>query len=78
MVRICRKFLNGNGRYKLLIDLGITAVELLPAFDFDDTEFLSIDGKPLKKYWGYSPMCHPHSHCSTEPETGYHIRFSLL
>jgi len=59
-----------------LQSLGITAVELLPVYDFDDTDFLSVDGKPLKNYWGYSPMCFfaPHSHCCTEPEAGCHVR----
>lgn len=39
-----------------LQELGITAVELLPIFDFDETEQLrEVDGKPLKDYWGYNP-----------------------
>lgn len=56
--------------------LGITAVELLPIFEFDDIEIGYIDDKPLKNYWGYSPMCFfsPHSHCCNEPEIGCHVR----
>lgn len=56
--------------------LGITAVELLPVFEFDDAVTGFADGKPLKNYWGYSPMCFfaPHSHCCTEPEAGCHVR----
>lgn len=39
-----------------LKELGVTAVELLPIFDFDETEVLrEVDGKPLKDYWGYNP-----------------------
>lgn len=56
--------------------LGITAVELLPVFEFDDTDVGFFEGKSLKNYWGYSPMCFfaPHSHCCTEPEAGCHVR----
>ncbi|WP_172657362.1 glycogen debranching protein GlgX [Myxosarcina sp. GI1] len=59
-----------------LQELGITAVELLPIFEFNDTEFWSVNGKSLTNYWGYSPMCFfaPHSHCCTEPEAGCHVR----
>ncbi|GAX38298.1 glycogen debranching protein GlgX [Nodularia sp. NIES-3585] len=46
--------------------LGITAVELLPIFDFDETEVLrEVDGKPLKDYWGYNP------HSFFAPEVSY-------
>jgi isoamylase len=39
-----------------LKELGITTVELLPVFDFDETETLrEVDGKPLRNYWGYDP-----------------------
>ncbi len=45
--------------------LGITAVELMPIFAFDEQEdrLLSpVDGQPLKNFWGYNPTCHfaPH------------------
>ena len=41
-----------------LKQLGVTAVELLPVFDFDDTEIvkMSPDGKPLKNFWGYHTL----------------------
>ncbi|MBC7388244.1 MAG: glycogen debranching protein GlgX [Opitutaceae bacterium] len=40
-----------------LKDLGITAVELLPIFDFDDTQSLGeVDGVKLSNYWGYSTV----------------------
>lgn len=52
-----------------LQELGVTAVELLPVFDFDETETLRIvDGKPLKDYWGYNPHSYfsvESSYCST-------------
>ena len=44
-----------------LKELGITAVELLPIFAFDEhgNGYLSpIDGKPLKNFWGYDPVGH--------------------
>ena len=37
-----------------LKDLGITAVELLPIFDFDTTESAIARGEPLGNFWGYS------------------------
>jgi isoamylase len=44
--------------------LGVTAVELLPVFEFDDTN-VSVNraGEPLRNYWGYSTVgfFSPHS-----------------
>ncbi|QTQ12476.1 glycogen debranching protein GlgX [Treponema parvum] len=40
--------------------LGITAVELLPVFEFDENELDRTDpstGKRLKNFWGYSTVC---------------------
>ena len=49
-----------------LTKLGITAVELLPVFDFDEKDFIrEVDGKPLKDYWGYNP------HSFFAPEISY-------
>ncbi len=56
--------------------LGITAVELLPIFEFDDTEVLrTVDDKPLVNYWGYSTMSYfaPHPGFCCEPEAGEHV-----
>jgi isoamylase len=55
-------------RIPYLKELGITAVELLPVFDFDQkgSERLSpVDGKPLRNYWGYDP------HSFFAPENSY-------
>jgi isoamylase len=59
-----------------LKELGITAVELLPVFDFDETHVLrEVDGQPLVNYWGYStigffaPQC---AYC-VAPEQGAHL-----
>jgi glycogen operon protein len=59
-----------------LKDLGVTAVELLPIFDFDEKGTLrEVNGQPLTNYWGYStigffaPQC---SYC-VSPETGSHL-----
>ena len=60
-----------------LKDLGVTAVELLPIFDFDETAVLrEVDGKPLTNYWGYSTMSYfaPQSFFCTSPESGSHLR----
>jgi isoamylase len=38
-------------------DLGITAIELLPVFDFDEKAVLrTVDGKPVRNFWGYSTI----------------------
>ncbi len=54
-----------------LQSLGVTAVELLPVFEFDDTEVLrEFDGATLRNYWGYSTMGFfaPHSGYCVSPE----------
>jgi len=60
-----------------LKDLGVTAVELLPVFDFDETAVLrEANGKPLTNFWGYStlgffaPQC---AYC-VNAEAGMHLR----
>lgn len=55
-----------------LKDLGITAVELMPVSDFDDT--ISPEGR--KHYWGYDPICFfaPHSGYCVNPERGDHTK----
>ena len=60
-----------------LKDLGITAVELLPVFDFDETDVLRVvDGNPLHNFWGYSTIGYfaPQSSYCLEPELGGHLR----
>ena len=49
-----------------LVDLGITAVELLPVFQFDDQDAPA----GLTNYWGYSPVSFfaPHVQYSSRPE----------
>jgi isoamylase len=42
-----------------LQELGVTAVELLPVYEFNECEVPGIDpqtGKPLRNYWGYDPV----------------------
>ncbi|MCG8425861.1 MAG: glycogen debranching protein GlgX, partial [Chromatiales bacterium] len=61
-----------------LKELGVTAVELLPIFDFDETEVLRQlpNGTTLKNYWGYSTVGYfapEGSFCATH-EQGEHIR----
>jgi glycogen operon protein len=60
-----------------LKELGVNAVELLPVFEFDDTEILrTVDGNPLRNYWGYSTMSYfaPHPTFCVNPEAGDHVR----
>ena len=41
-----------------LKDLGITAVELMPIFEFDEMEDTRVvDGERLYNYWGYNTVC---------------------
>jgi len=59
-----------------LKDLGITAVELLPVFDFDETDVIRVaDDRPLYNYWGYSNMGYfaPQSSYCVSPESGSHL-----
>ena len=56
--------------------LGVTAVELLPIFEFDDTTPLrTVNGKPLFNFWGYSTMSYfaPHSFYCISPEEGQQL-----
>jgi glycogen operon protein len=59
-----------------LQSLGITAVELLPVFDFDDSEVRTVGDRKLTNYWGYSTAAYfaPHAGFCTTPETGQHVR----
>ncbi len=59
-----------------LKELGITAVELLPVFDFDETDILRVaEGRSLTNYWGYSNMGYfaPQSSYCVSPESGGHL-----
>ena len=60
-----------------LKDLGITAVELLPVFEFDDKEILRArnDGARLTNFWGYSTVGYfaPHRAFCVSPENGTHV-----
>lgn len=60
-----------------LKELGITAVELLPVFEFDETEVGGLDGNGnrLSNYWGYSTIGFftPHSKYCVNPEDGEHL-----
>ncbi len=40
-------------------ELGVTTIELLPVYEFDENELTRVDpttGQPLKNFWGYSPI----------------------
>jgi glycogen operon protein len=60
-----------------LQDLGITAVELMPVFDFDETDVLRVvDGVPRTNYWGYSTVGFfaPQTTYCVNPASGSHLR----
>jgi glycogen operon protein len=59
-----------------LSSLGITAVELLPVFDFDDSEVRFAGDRPLTNYWGYSTSAFfaPHAGFCDSPELAAHVR----
>lgn len=58
-----------------LKSLGVTAVELLPVFQFDDTEAREFDGQTLTNYWGYSTMAYfaPHPGYCEAPGEAAHL-----
>jgi isoamylase len=62
-----------------LRSLGITAVELLPVFEFDPQEFSGINpltGDRIVNYWGYSPLSFfaPHGGYAVSPGEAETIR----
>ncbi len=57
-------------RIPYLVDLGVTTVELLPVFQFDehDIDFVNPEtGEPLRNFWGYDPIGF------FSPHRGYYI-----
>ncbi len=60
-----------------LRELGVTAVELMPVFDFDERQVLRAapDGTPLRNYWGYEPFGFfaPHTGYCSDPCECTHI-----
>lgn len=71
-------FLGLIERIPYLQELGITAVELLPIFQFDPTDIYRSGphGEQLTNYWGYNPFAFftPHNGYCVAPEEGAHIR----
>jgi glycogen operon protein len=62
-----------------LVELGVTAIELLPIFDFDGKTQKRTDpttGAPLYNYWGYDPygFFAPNSDYCSSPQSGAHMR----
>jgi isoamylase len=58
--------------------LGVTAVELLPVFQFDDTESREFEGNKLNNFWGYSTMAYfaPHpGYCEAAGEAQHLTEF---
>lgn len=58
-----------------LKDLGVTAVELMPIFEFNEYQLTGINpltGQPLRNYWGYDPVvfCAPKASYSSAGGVG--------
>src|SRR5262249_28299286 len=56
--------------------LGITAVELLPVCEFDDSDVsVNPPGEPIRNYWGYSTIgfFSPHSGYSASADAAAHV-----
>ncbi|HEY0756512.1 MAG TPA: glycogen debranching protein GlgX [Ktedonobacteraceae bacterium] len=57
--------------------LGITAVELMPVFAFDETALTLVNpqGQQLEDYWGYNPISYfaPHQAYCVSPQEGSHL-----
>ncbi|MDM9384671.1 glycogen debranching protein GlgX [Chlorogloeopsis sp. ULAP01] len=73
----CGTFSGIIERIPYLKELGITAVELLPVFDFDEKEIVrEVNGNQLKDYWGYNPHSYfaPEGSYCTASDEGSHIR----
>jgi isoamylase len=72
------KFLGLIEKIPYLKDLGITAVELLPVFDFDekDVRINPTTNERLTNYWGYDPFGFfaPQSSYCASPESGDHLK----
>ena len=60
-----------------LQELGVTAVELMPIFAFDESGIggSAPDGTPLSDYWGYNPLgfFSPHPEYCQSPAEGSHV-----
>jgi glycogen operon protein len=79
-----RGFTNGGGYLELidriphLTKLGITAIELLPVFEFDEMEYFQQNGprKDLVNFWGYSTLAFfaPMARFASSPEPGAAVR----
>ena len=57
------------------IDLGVTAVELMPVQEFNEHQVIGVNphtGQPLRKYWGYDPVvfCAPKASYSSAGGVG--------
>jgi isoamylase len=75
-VRQPGKFAGIIDKIPYLQDLGITAVELMPIFDFDETDVRIVDGQRLPDYWGYSTLGFfaPQSAYCASPKSGSHLQ----
>lgn len=71
-------FLGITEKIPYLKRLGVTAIELLPIFDFDEKQVMGLNpanGQPLTNYWGYDPISYfaPQASYCTSPEAGTHL-----
>ncbi|MCX4239997.1 glycogen debranching protein GlgX [Paraliomyxa miuraensis] len=65
-------------RIPYLVELGITTVELLPVFQFDEHDIDFVDpttGKALRNFWGYDPIGFFSPHRGYYIENWEHMRY---
>lgn len=73
----CGTFSGVVEKIPYLKELGVTAVELLPIFDFDEKDTVrEVNGVRLKDYWGYNPLSYfaPEGSYCVSPDQGSHIK----
>lgn len=66
-----------------LVELGITAIQVMPIFEFDDSDPLRInsEGQELHDFWGYNPIAYfsPHARYFSPSEPGrQHLELKRL
>ncbi len=72
-------FLGLTEKIPYLKDLGVTAVELLPVYEFEENDIDRVDpltGEPLVNFWGYNPISFfsPKESYALPGEVDHHLR----
>ena len=78
-VSIIRVFSGLIEKLPYIKQLGVTAIELMPVFDFDEKSVKGnspVTGLPLTNFWGYDPISFfaPQSSYCVSPDAATHVR----